>query len=564
MFGGTTSTGAVQSGTVGTSGQVLTSNGAGALPTFQSPAGGGNVSNTGTPTAGQIAEWTNATTVQGVSTTGSGNYVRATSPTLVTPAIGTPSSGTLTSCTGLPISTGVSGLGSGVATFLATPSSANLITAVTDETGNGSLVFGTSPALTTPSLSGETFSTSAAVTAGTNAQGQGALTSDLNVITTASSNPSGVTLPTATVGRRCVVVNKGANPINIYPASGGTIDALSANASIQLAVSSVMVFDASSTTQWYSSSNDATAASVITGTTLASTVTASSLTSFGTSPTITTPVVASGLTASGSGSNNFSGSSGAFQSSTGANTLNGAVTINDATTPSITTASGKTNTGFVQVNGKTSGALKLIAADAAAQTVTVSLAAQTTGASTLTIPDMAGAAGTFSFIGKTETLVGKTLTTPNIGVATATSVNKWGFTAPTTACTLVSGADSLTYTFPPETTNVGYREMPQNSKSAAYTTVLADNGKHIYHPSADTTARTFTIDSNANVAYPIGATLTFINDTSAGTLTIAITSDTAVNLSTGSTGSRTLAAPGIATYVKVASTRWVNNGTNLT
>ena len=72
-----------------------------------------------------------------------------TSPTLTTPVLGTPSSGTLTSCTGLPISTGVSGLGTGVATFLTTPSSANLRTAVTDETGTGSLVFATSPTLTT-------------------------------------------------------------------------------------------------------------------------------------------------------------------------------------------------------------------------------------------------------------------------------------------------------------------------------------------------------------------------------------------------------------------------------
>jgi len=64
-------------------------------------------------------------------------------------ALGTPSSGTLTSCTGLPVSTGISGLGSGVATFLATPSSANLLAAVTDETGSGALVFGTSPTFTT-------------------------------------------------------------------------------------------------------------------------------------------------------------------------------------------------------------------------------------------------------------------------------------------------------------------------------------------------------------------------------------------------------------------------------
>ena len=67
-------------------------------------------------------------------------------------ALGTPSSGTLSSCTGLPISTGVSGLGTGVATFLATPSAANLASAVTEETGSGNLVFATSPTLVTPVL----------------------------------------------------------------------------------------------------------------------------------------------------------------------------------------------------------------------------------------------------------------------------------------------------------------------------------------------------------------------------------------------------------------------------
>jgi hypothetical protein len=72
-----------------------------------------------------------------------------TSPTLTTPVLGTPSSGTLTSCTDLPISTGVSGLGTGIATFLATPSSANLASAITDETGTaGSLVFSASPTFT--------------------------------------------------------------------------------------------------------------------------------------------------------------------------------------------------------------------------------------------------------------------------------------------------------------------------------------------------------------------------------------------------------------------------------
>jgi hypothetical protein len=86
------------------------------------------------------------------ATTGTGNVVLSTSPTLVTPALGTPTSGTLTSCTGLPISTGVSGLGANVATFLGTPTSANLASAVSDETGSGSLVFATSPTLVTPAL----------------------------------------------------------------------------------------------------------------------------------------------------------------------------------------------------------------------------------------------------------------------------------------------------------------------------------------------------------------------------------------------------------------------------
>lgn len=95
----------------------------------------------------------NGTAISAATTTGSGStVVLSNSPTLVTPALGTPSSGTLTNATGLPISTGVSGLGTGVATFLATPSSANARAAVTDETGTGAMVFATSPALVTPDL----------------------------------------------------------------------------------------------------------------------------------------------------------------------------------------------------------------------------------------------------------------------------------------------------------------------------------------------------------------------------------------------------------------------------
>lgn len=83
--------------------------------------------------------------------TGTGVAVFNTSPTFITPVLGTPASGDLSNCTGISAS-GLSGLGTGVATFLATPTSANLRGAITDETGTGSAVFATTPTLVTPVL----------------------------------------------------------------------------------------------------------------------------------------------------------------------------------------------------------------------------------------------------------------------------------------------------------------------------------------------------------------------------------------------------------------------------
>jgi len=87
---------------------------------------GSPITTTGTITlAGTLAVANGGTGV--TTSTGSGNNVLSTSPTLVTPILGTPTSVTLTNATGLPVSTGISGLGTGVATFLATPSSANFL-----------------------------------------------------------------------------------------------------------------------------------------------------------------------------------------------------------------------------------------------------------------------------------------------------------------------------------------------------------------------------------------------------------------------------------------------------
>ena len=233
-----------------------------------------------------------------------------TSPTLTTPVLGTPSSGTLTSCTDLPISTGVSGLGTGVATFLATPSSANLAAAITDETGSGVLLFGTSPAITTS-------------------------------ITTASTT--------------FALINTTATTVNF---AGGATTALNIG------------------------------------------------------------------------------------------------------------ASGAPITGFA---------------------------------------------------------------------ATATTS---------------STASSL-----------GYLGIPQSATATTATLAIGDAGKHIY---VTTAGQTITIPANASVAYPIGTTIGFIAGPSATTVTIAIATDTMYLGGTGTTGSRTLAAYGMATAVKVASTTWYISGNGLT
>lgn len=113
----------------------------------------------------------------------------------------------------------------------------------------------------------------------------------------------------------------------------------------------------------------------------------------------------------------------------------------------------------------------------------------------------------------------------------------------------------------------GFRNIPQNSQSADYTTVLADSGKHLLHPSTDANTRTFTIAAHGSVAYPLGTVITFVNRTSQ-VLSIAITTDTLILAGTTTTGTRSLAQNGIATAIKLtfgaAPDIWIINGTGLT
>lgn len=106
-----------------------------------------------------------------------------------------------------------------------------------------------------------------------------------------------------------------------------------------------------------------------------------------------------------------------------------------------------------------------------------------------------------------------------------------------------------------------YPNIPVDSKSAAYPIVLADAGRMLLHDGGDNNARTFTIPANGTIPFPVGTCISFFNGVNV--LTIAITTDTLVWAGPGTTGSRSLAANGMATAVKLLSTTWVISGVGL-
>jgi hypothetical protein len=161
-----------------------------------------------------------------------------------------------------------------------------------------------------------------------------------------------------------------------------------------------------------------------------------------------------------------------------------------------------------------------------------------------------------------------TLPVTNGGTGVTTSTGSGGVVLSTspTLVTPVLGTPSsgtLSSCTVDGTNGVGYINIPQNSQSAAYTLVAADAGKHIFHPSTDANARTFTIPANSSVAYPIGTAISFVNMTSQ-VVSIAITTDTMYLAGTGTTGTRSLAQYGTATALKMTSTTWIISGVGLT
>jgi hypothetical protein len=251
-----------------------------------------------TGTLAQFAATTSAQLATLISDeTGTGALVFANTPTFVTPILGTPQSVTLTNATGLPVATGISGLGTGVATFLATPSSSNLAAAVTDETGSGALVFGTSPAITTSLTTGSTTFALVNTTATTvNFAGDattvsigaatGTTTINNNTVVTGNLTVNGTTTTVnstvVTVDDILIELGAVATPTDIT-AEGGGINLLG--------LTNKTITWVGTNTAWTSSENfdlvtgktyKINGTNVLSSTTLGSGVTGSSLTSVGT------------------------------------------------------------------------------------------------------------------------------------------------------------------------------------------------------------------------------------------------------------------------------------------
>ena len=248
--------------------------------------------------------------------------------------------------------------------------------------------------------------------------------------------------------------------------------------------------------------------------------------------------------------------------------VGGTGTVNGITLTGTVTSSGNLTLGGtlanVDLTSQVTGTLPIANGGTGSTSTTyVDLTTNVTG----TLPVANGGTGITSFGSGVATFLG-TPSSANLATAVTDETGS-GALVFATSPTLVTPAlgtpasGNLTSCTVDGTDEVGFRNIPQNSQSAAYTLVLADAGKHIFHPVADNTARTFTIPANASVAYPIGTAITFINMAVAN-VTIAITTDTLTLSDAGTAGSRTLAQYGSATAIKITSTQWIISGSGLT
>jgi hypothetical protein len=489
-------------------------------------------------------------------------------------------SGTLAAAYG---GTGINSLGTGVATFLGTPSSANLAAAVTDETGSGSLVFATSPTFVTPILgtpqsgnfssgtftwptfnqntTGTAAGLSATLAVGSGGTGQTTYADGQLLIGNSTGNT--LTKATLTPGTGVTITN-GSGTITIAATgTGGTVTSVaqsftggivsvagspittSGTLGLTVAGTSGGIPYFSSGTTWASSAALAQYGIVYGGgagaapvATAAGTTGQSLLATTSAAPSWGQVSLTAGVTGTLPVANGGTGLSTA--------PANGALDIGNGTGFTRTTLTAGTGVTITNSAGGIS-----IAAAGSGGTVTSVTGSGNIASSGGTTPNITftgtlavgnGGTGVTSSTGSGSVVLSTSpsLTTPVLGTPTSGTLSN---------CT-VDGTDS-----------VGFRNIPQNAQTGSYTLVIADSGKHIYRGSGG--AATWTIPANSSVAYAIGTAITFIN-LSATSVSIAITTDTMYLSSAGTTGTRTLAQYGSATAIKITSTSWVISGSGLT
>ena len=249
------------------------------------------------------------------------------------------------------------------------------------------------------------------------------------------------------------------------------------------------------------------------------------------------------------------------------------ITSNDAFTGTVTSVGGTGTVNGLTLTGTVTGSGNLTLGGALSG---VNLTTQVTG----TLPVANGGTGATTLTGVIKGTGTSALTAGTVSLTTEVSgtlpVANGGTGATTLAANNVllgNGTSALQAVAPGANGNIltsngttwvssaaagGAVSYPQNIQSADYTLVLGDAGKQIFHPASDTNRRTYTIPSNASVAFPIGTVVLFAVENNGQAVTVKITSDILV-FGNGTTGNVVVPANQTLMAIKITSTKWMAN-----